>query len=97
MLAHERQKLRALAALAHHGEAGTLEQARQALAEQNVVVSQYHPRRVYGVALRDLVTTRTIIHERRLSSARLPPCMPPVDVRRFEQLNRVPFRPRHRV
>ena len=43
--ANELDQLGGVAALAHDVEAGTLEQARQTLAEKDVVVRQHHARR----------------------------------------------------
>ena len=48
MLADELDQLGAVSALAHDLEAGTLEQARQTLAEEDVVVGHDHAHRVSG-------------------------------------------------
>ena len=45
MRANELDQIGGVAALAHDLEAGTLEQARQTLAEEDVVVRQHHARR----------------------------------------------------
>jgi hypothetical protein len=42
MLADSLEQLRGVTALAHDLEPSPLKQARQALAEQNVIVSQHH-------------------------------------------------------
>ncbi len=44
VLANERDQLGGVAALAHHLEAGTLEQAGQTLAQKDVVLGQHHSR-----------------------------------------------------
>jgi hypothetical protein len=55
MLPNERQQLRGAPGLTHDLEAGALEQTRQTLAEEDVVVCEHHPRPVlrhiedYGV------------------------------------------------
>src|SRR5262249_26001019 len=51
-LADHREQPRAVAGLPHHLEAGALEQAGQALPEQDVVLAQNHPRPGHGGVVR---------------------------------------------
>src|ERR671919_644398 len=51
VLPHESEQLRRPAALAHDFESGALEQVRETLAEQNLIVRQHHPGAARGHAL----------------------------------------------